>query len=228
MERGVRVRATLLPLLVASCGSWGPEAGGDSASEADVDGDGFLATDDCDDQNSRVSPNAIERCNRQDDDCDGEVDESADACPGDFTTEGGNEMIVVWPGHFIMGAAPAGRSGSYTEHPVTLTRAYWLGEHEVLQSEWEKAGVGNPSAFPGRTQPVETVSWESATAYANWLSAVEGLEPCYAPDGEALAEAFFEDAYACPGYRFPTESEWEYAARAGTDFEGDPISWTVC
>ena len=105
-------------------------------------------------------------------------------------------LLWVAPGRFTMGspATEAGRDDDEGAHEVTLTRGFYLMEHEVTQGEWAAVMGSNPSSFSscGATCPVEQVSWEEAVEFARRLSAKEGVQ-----------------------YRLPTEAEWEYAARAG-------------
>jgi formylglycine-generating enzyme required for sulfatase activity len=82
-------------------------------------------------------------------------------------------------------------------HTVTLTKAYYMMEHEVTQGEWSAVMGSNPSKFSscGPTCPVERVSWDDAQAFIAKVSARDGVT-----------------------YRLPTEAEWEYAARGGEGF----------
>lgn len=110
------------------------------------------------------------------------------------------EMVVVPAGRFRVGCV-SGRDCQDDERPVHEVQvpSFALGVYEVTFEEYERfagaTGRDRPSdrGWGRGGRPVINVSWEDAQAYAAWLSGETG-----------------ED------YRLPSESEWEYAARAGT------------
>ncbi len=114
----------------------------------------------------------------------------------DWTSPTLGTMKWIPAGTFTMGSpsSESGRSDDEVQHKVTLTKGFWLMEHEVTQGEWEAVMGSNPSGFSscGPTCPVEKVSWNDAVEFAKRVSARDGV-----------------------AYRLPTESEWEYAARGG-------------
>jgi sulfatase modifying factor 1 len=113
------------------------------------------------------------------------------------------EMLWVKPGTFEMGSplGEAKRRYSETPHTVTLSRGFYLGKHEVTQSQWEKVMGSNPSRYKGGNRPVESVSWTEVTAFCDKLTELERKA------GRLLAGM---------SYQLPTEAQWEYACRADT------------
>ena len=111
---------------------------------------------------------------------------------------GGAKMDMIWcaPGKFMMGSPKAeiGRFDDEPLHEVTLTKGFWLGKYEVTQAQWQSVMGLNPSRFKGPNMPVENVAWEDCQIFINKVNSVLG--------GAA---------------RFPTEAEWEYACRAGSN-----------
>ena len=119
------------------------------------------------------------------------------------------EMLWVNPGSFTMGSPSSedGRNGGSTvagrdfeiQHQVTLSKGLYLGKYEVTQAQYEAVMGTNPSEIKGANKPVELVSWDDSQVFVTNIN-------------EQLDGVIDSD------YKFilPTESEWEYACRAGT------------
>lgn len=111
------------------------------------------------------------------------------------------ELIQIDPGTFIMGSPPyeRGRSVDFRETPhhyVSLTNSFYMGKFEITQAQWQAIMGNNPSFFGGNpNHPVEQISWNDCQQFLEKLNAMK------------LSHLT---------YRLPTEAEWEYACRAGT------------
>jgi formylglycine-generating enzyme required for sulfatase activity len=116
-----------------------------------------------------------------------------------FTNSIGMNFVYIEPGTFNMGSPSnePGRYGGETQYRVTLTRGYYVQATEVTQGQWKAVIGSNPSRSTncGDDCPVEQVSWNDVQDFIKKLNQKEGGDR----------------------YRLPTEAEWEYAARAGTD-----------
>ena len=115
-----------------------------------------------------------------------------------ITLPGGAKMEMVWcaPGKFSMGSpiTEPGRFEDEKQRTVSITRGFWLGKYEVTQRQWESVMRSNHSRFRSPDNPVENVSWHDCEMFVRRVNVALG----------GLA-------------RFPTEAEWEYACRAGSD-----------
>jgi len=97
-------------------------------------------------------------------------------------------LVRVEPGTFVMGG------GDYKRHEVIISRRFYIGMFEVTQSHYEAVMEQQPSLNRQSVNPVERVTWYDALEFCRRLGDREGLH-----------------------YRLPSEAEWEYACRAGSN-----------
>jgi formylglycine-generating enzyme required for sulfatase activity len=111
------------------------------------------------------------------------------------------EFTRITAGTFMMGDDPSKypakiwHPNDVPQHKVAITRDFFIGTYEVTQAQWEKVMGTNPSYDKGRDKPITGMTFEEVRDFIGRLNKMDG----------AMA------------YRLPTEAEWEYAARAGTE-----------
>lgn len=121
------------------------------------------------------------------------------------------DLKLLPTGSFLMGSPDSDGDAERDEKPqhwVHVERPFYMAVSEITQAQWTAIFNSNPAYRQGINLPVTQVTWEEATAYADWLNSYDHNRP---------------SGYA---YRLPTEAEWEYACRAGSSerfsFGDDP------
>jgi len=127
--------------------------------------------------------------------------------PPIILTKSGLAIVALPGGWFDMGTA-AGGEPDETPHRVYVS-PFCMDQCEVTQESFAKIMGRNPSRWTAPKNPVEQIRWRDAAEYCNARSRLEGLTPCYDTNT-------WKCDFAASGYRLPTEAEWEFACRAGT------------
>jgi formylglycine-generating enzyme required for sulfatase activity/tRNA A-37 threonylcarbamoyl transferase component Bud32 len=106
------------------------------------------------------------------------------------------KMVLIPAGKFIMGSPDSepARQANENQHEVSISKPFYLGVHTVTQAQWRQVMRKNPSSFKGDgLRPVENISYDDVEIFCSKLKELTN-EP----------------------FGIPTESQWEYACRAGT------------
>jgi len=126
----------------------------------------------------------------------------------------GMHLVFIPAGEFMMGSPPDEMDRGHQDHPgvdregpvhrVRIAKPFYMGKYEVTQAEWTQTMGRNPSSFKGENLPAERVNWNECQEFTGKLN-------------RALPLPLREDrGPRTSGFSLPTEAQWEYACRAGS------------
>jgi len=124
---------------------------------------------------------------------------------GLYTNTIGMELVWCPAGKFTMGSPETeeGREPDEVQRKVKLTKGFWMGKQQVSQRFWRYVMSTNPSKFTrAPNRPAESMSFEDAMEFCERLT-----------KADRASRKLPKGAY----YTLPTEAQWEYACRAGTE-----------
>ncbi len=106
------------------------------------------------------------------------------------------QLVLILAGKFQMGSdtSDEDHNDDETQYEANISKPFYLGKYQITQAQWEVVMGYNPSKIKGHDLPVTNVSWDDCQKFINNLNA----------DSEEY-------------FRLPTEAEWEFACRAGTN-----------
>jgi len=104
-------------------------------------------------------------------------------------------MVYIPKGQFVMGSPDTEKDRYKDEGPqhVVNIKPFYMSKYPITQQQWQAVMGNNPSRVQRNQHPVDRISWNEAIKFCKKLSKITGK-----------------------AYRLPSESEWEYACRAGT------------
>jgi formylglycine-generating enzyme required for sulfatase activity len=149
---------------------------------------------------------------------------NAERTPQWYITGRGQTMVVIpGPVQFIMGspAGEAGRDVDETQHGKRIGRTFAIAAKPITVAEYRlfDTSYGPRERYtPTSRCPVVSINWYQAAAYCNWVNQQEGIPKdqwCYEMNHAGQVVRFKANYLSLTGYRLPTESEWEFACRAG-------------
>ncbi len=127
------------------------------------------------------------------------------------------DLVLIPPGKFTMGSRLSREETAmkyktsasmfdleHPRHPVCISKPFYIGKYEITQLQWDTVMKENPSPIQGHSLPVEMLSWDKVLEFCDIVSKKIGRT-----------------------VRLPTEAEWEYTCRAGTETDfyfGDELT----